>query len=726
MLHITPSSAPLVFDMARQHHDVGQFDRAADLCDQILAVLPDHTGALHLAGVLARHANQPALAITLLEHAAATDPRSPEIAYDLAHALSLDNPRAAIDSYQRAIHLRPDFPEAYDGLGNVLAALGKNSEAVDAFLRAITLRPHFAQAWNNLGNALLADQRNAQAVDAYTRATELAPTLVEAHIGLGASLLALSKIPEALAALRHALTLRPDLPEAHNNLGAALMAAEQLDESVAACARAIELRPTYPEAHSNLGNALRKQEKLEDAVAAYRRALELRPLYPEALANLASVLIVLGQFDEALTLFRTAIEIRPDFGASQNLLFCLQFLPNDDPELIFREHVKWNNRYAAHLAGTLGPPPNDRSSHRRLRIGYVSPDFRNHCQSFFTVPLLSAHDHEHFEIFLYADVPNPDAITARIRPFADTWRDTAGLDDQQLAELIRADRIDILVDLTMHMAKGRPGVFARKVAPLQVTWLAYPGTTGLTAIDYRLSDPYLDPVGEGCNDAFYAEKTIRLPDTFWCYDPLLDPADFPVAPLPALDAGHLTFGCLNNFAKINDRTLVLWSTVLHALPTARLLLLAPTGDLRKNLLHKLNIPADRIEFLDRCPRPNYMKLYNRIDLCLDTFPYNGHTTSLDALWMGVPSLTRVGRTAVARAGLSQLTNLHLENFIAHTDDQFIAIARHVAVTLPKLALVRTTLLTRMTASPLMDAARFAKAIEQNYQKIWQDWATSAP
>jgi predicted O-linked N-acetylglucosamine transferase (SPINDLY family) len=718
MLHITPSSANIVFDMARQYHDAAQFDRAAELCDQILAVLPDHVGTLHLAGVLARHANQPALAITLLERAAAADPLSPEIAYDLAHAQWLTNPAAAVDSYRRAIALRPDFPEAYDGLGNALAAVGKNTEAIDAFLQAISRRPHFAQCWNNLGNALLADQRKARAVEAYTRATELDPALVEAHVGLGAALLAVSQSADAIAAFRHALTLRPDLPEAHNNLGAALMEVGELEDSVAACNRAIELRPDYPEAHSNLGNTLRKQEKIEEAIAAYRRALELRPQYAEAIANLASALIVVSQFDEALTLFRTAIEIRPDFAASQNLLFCLQFLPTDDPEAIFREHVAWNNRYAAHLAGSLGPPPNDRSPDRRLRIGYVSPDFRNHCQSFFTVPLLSAHDHQHFEIFLYADVPHPDAITERIRTYADTWRDTAGLSDQQLAELIREDRIDILVDLTMHMAKGRPGVFARKVAPVQVTWLAYPGTTGLTAIDYRLSDPYLDPVGEESNDAFYAEKTVRLPDTFWCYDPLVHPHDFPVAPLPALTNGHLTFGCFNNFAKINDRTLALWSQVLHALPTARLLLLAPQGELRTSICRKLNIAADRITFIDRCLRPEYLHLYDRIDLCLDTFPYNGHTTSLDGLWMGVPAVTRVGRSAVARAGLSQLTNLRLTDFIAKTDEQFVEITRRAAAELERLAAVRLGLREQMKASPLMEGRRFARAMEEAYRRMW--------
>ena len=283
-------------------------------------------------------------------------------------------------------------------------------------------------------------------------------------------------------------------------------------------------------------------------------------------------------------------------------------------------------------------------------------------QSQFTIPLLSQHDHSQFEVFCYSNVAVPDEVTERIRSYADGWRDIAALSDEHVAEAIHRDRIDILVDLTMHMDRNRLLTFARKPAPVQVTWLAYPGTTGLTAIDYRLSDPHLDPVG---TDAFYVEKTVRLPETFWCYDPLTsEPA---VNALPALSTGYVTFGCLNNFAKVTDATIELWAKVLGRVGTSRLILLAPKGSARSGVLDAFSahgIDPSRIEFVGRQPRAAYLATYRRIDLCLDTFPYNGHTTTLDSLWMGVPPITLAGATSVSRGGLSLLSNLQLRDFVA--------------------------------------------------------------
>ena len=381
-------------------------------------------------------------------------------------------------------------------------------------------------------------------------------------------------------------------------------------------------------------------------------------------------------------------------------------------------------------AGTSNTPNRSRNSFSRmattatptaaLRIGYVSPDFREHCQSFFTIPLLSNHDREAFEIFCYPHVRRPDAITERIRGCAEVWRSILGMTDDQAARIIREDRIDILVDLTMHMAHGRPLIFARKPAPVQVAWLAYPGTTGLSAMDYRLTDPYLDP--PGLNDQFYSETSIRLPDTFWCYDPL--DAELAVNALPAQAHGHITFGCLNNFCKVNEQVLRLWAQVLKTVDRSRLMLLCPEGSHRQpllDLLQREGISPDRIELLAFRPRPQYLELYHRIDVGLDTFPYNGHTTSLDSFWMGVPVVTLVGQTVVGRAGLSQLTNLGLTELIAQTPEQYIQIATDLAGDLPRLAELRRTLRARMQASPLMDAPRFARNVEAAYRQMWRNW-----
>jgi predicted O-linked N-acetylglucosamine transferase (SPINDLY family) len=359
-----------------------------------------------------------------------------------------------------------------------------------------------------------------------------------------------------------------------------------------------------------------------------------------------------------------------------------------------------------------------------LRVGYVSSDFREHCQSLFTIPLLSNHDHEAFEIFCYANLSRPDAITDRIRGHADHWQSIARMPDHEAARKIREDQIDILIDLSMHMAGNRLTIFPQKPAPVQVTWLAYPGTTGLSAIDYRFTDLFLDPSPK--NDQFYSETSIRLSDTFWCYDPLTTEPQ--VNELPAQSHGYVTFGCLNNFCKVNETVLGLWAQVLIAVDRSRLLILCPEGRHRRSaldLFQRARIQPERIEFSAHAPRREFLELYHRVDIGLDTFPYNGHTTSLDSFWMGVPVVTLVGETVVGRAGLSQLSNLGLTELIAHTPAQYMEIAAGLAGDLPRLAKLRRTLRPRIQASPLMDAPRFARNVENAYRQIWQNWCSRA-
>jgi predicted O-linked N-acetylglucosamine transferase (SPINDLY family) len=314
----------------------------------------------------------------------------------------------------------------------------------------------------------------------------------------------------------------------------------------------------------------------------------------------------------------------------------------------------------------------------------------------------------------------PDGVTDRLRLCADAWRNIAGLSSEQIAQQVRQDGIDILVDLTMHMQGGHVLVFARKPAPVQICWLAYPGTTGLTAIDYRLTDLHLDP--PGLHDAFYSEQSIRLPDAFWCYDP---PAEGPaVNALPAVGNGYVTFGSLNSFSKTHAAVLKLWARVLNAVEGSRLLLLAPEGSARQSVLELLTpegISAERIRFVARQPRHKYLEAYNQIDIGLDTFPANGHTTSLDSFWMGVPVVTLVGKTALGRGGLCQLQNLGLPELIAHTPEQFVEISARLASDFPRLSELRATMRQRIEKSPLMDAPRFARNVEAAYRGAWQRW-----
>jgi predicted O-linked N-acetylglucosamine transferase (SPINDLY family) len=683
---------------------------------------------MHLLGVIAHQAGQNDIAIELIRKAIALRPDYAEAHSNLGNALKgngqLDE---AIIAFRKAITLNADIPEAHASLGNALREKGEIDEAIAACEQAIKLRPNYAEAHNNLGNALHDKGQLDDAITAYRHAINLSPSYAEAHNNLGNSLREKGRLDDAISACNQAITLRPEYAQAHCNLGSALQDKGDLDAAVAAYRRAIALNPNFPEAHNNLGIALIATGRLDEAVASFRQAITLRPSYAEAHSNLGSALKDKGQLDDALASYRQAIALRPNYPkAHSNLIYALHYHPGYDARSIAEEQRRWNRRHAEPLAKSIQPHPNSRDPDRPLRIGYVSADFHSHASAYFLSPLLKHHNRQQVKVFCYARVSRPDAMTSRFQQIADVWRNTLGVSDEHIAAQIREDQIDILIDLKLHTADNQLPVFARKPAPVQVSWLGYPGSTGLTAIDYRLSDPHLDP--PGTDESIYSERTIRLPETFWCYDPL-DDGQIPVNPLPSLKTGVVTFGCLNNFCKINDPLLSIWSRVLREVKGSRLLLLAPDGGHRTQTLDRFRhegIDPARIEFVAKQLRPNYLQTYHRIDLGLDTFPYNGHTTTLDSLWMGVPVVTLVGNKPVARAGWSQLSNLGLPDLAGETADQFVRIATDLAKDAQRLQQLRSTLRRRMEQSPLMDAAGFALNIEAAYRRMWRDWRQAAP
>jgi len=401
----------------------------------------------------------------------------------------------------------------------------------------------------------------------------------------------------------------------------------------------------------------------------------------------------------------------------------LHYHPSYNALAIAQEHRRWNQQHAKPLEKHILPHANNRDPNRRLRVGYVSPDLCNHPVGRFLLPLLENHDHQNVEIVAYAQVPVPDATTEHLRSHADAWRDLVGLSDAQAADLIRQDGIDILVDLTLHTANNRLLLFARKPAPVQVTYLAYVGTSGLTTMDYRLSDPYLDPPGE--DESIYSEQTIRLPETYWCYRPAVY---LPLQAPPMLENGFVTFGCLNSFCKVNEPLLDLWSRLLAAVPHSRLLLHTYQGGHRQRVLDYLQargIEASRISFVGQLPTDQYFQQYNCMDIALDTHPYGGGTTTCDTLWMGVPVVSLVGKTAVGRGGLSILSNIGLPELAAKTPDEYVQIAVNLANDLPRLKELRSTMRQRMEASPLLDAPRFARNVEAAYRQMWQKWVSAS-
>jgi protein O-GlcNAc transferase len=751
-----------LLESATEHHRAGHLSEARRLYAQFLAANPGHALGLFRSGLLELQDRQLDAALGSIQKAASAAPDNARYQFGLGQVLdALQRWDEAADAYHRALRNEPASHDAQVALGVALQRGGRLAQAAAAYRAALALEAEDPVTLGNLGAALREMGDVDEAIRFLERAAALDPQTASHAVNLGVALNQRRDFAASQSTLRALLDREPRNPDAAFNLGNALRGLGRTREAVACFRLAADSRPGYADALNNLGNAhkelgdftaamasfeealrarpdhvaalnnagclLRTLGRSEEAEDMLRRGLAVDPRHPALHDNLGNVLKDAGELDEAIACFRRSLDIDPSNPATHgNLVYALCF-QSPRPEPVRAECERWNARFAAPVRRLAEDTDRELSPDRRLNVGYVSADFRDHCQTLFTLPLLARHDHSRFRIFCYSGVERPDAYTERISAHADTWREVRALDDDALSRVIRDDRIDVLVDLTMHMSNGRPLVFARKPAPVQIAWLAYPGTTGMDAVDYRLSDPRLDPEGF---EQYYTERTLHLPDSFWCYDPLSDAP--PVGALPALEHGHLTLGCLNNPCKLTDHTLDLWGGVMRALPAARLLLMVPEGRHRRHLTERLaarGIESQRVEFVAFRPRADYLRTYERIDFALDTFPYNGHTTSLDALWMGVPTVTRVGETCVGRGGLSQLHQLGLSELAAYSDGAFVDVAVTLAADLPRLAALRgSSLRARLERSALMDGARFARNIENAYRTAWTRYvhAISSP
>jgi predicted O-linked N-acetylglucosamine transferase (SPINDLY family) len=747
-----------LLESATEHHRAGNLEEARQLYALCLAASPGHASALFRSGLLELQDQRPQAALIAIQAAALAAPEEARFQFGLgqtyealqrwdeaagAYRRVLErNPAAheaqvalgaalhrggkltqAVAAYREALALEPEDPATLGNLGAALREMGDIEGSIRILGHAIALDPHAAPPAINLGLAHIERRDLAAAESVLRKALELEPANPDAAFNLGNALRGLGRTREAADMFRLAAQWRPGYPDALNNLGNALKQLGDFASAMAAFEAAVQARPDHLAALNNAGCLLRTLGRTDEAEDMLRRGLAVDPCHPALQDNLGNVLKDAGALDDAIECFRRSLELDPSNPATHgNLAYALCF-QSLRPEPVLAECVRWNARFAAPVQRLAPDAARDLSPRRRLSIGYVSADFREHCQTLFTLPLLAAHDHDDFKILCYSSVERADSFTRRIAAHADCWREVRVLDDAELSRVVREDGVDILVDLTMHMSNGRPLLFARKPAPVQIAWLAYPGTTGMDAIDFRLSDPRLDP--EGFDDR-YAERTLRLPDSFWCYDPLTD--EPPVGALPALERGHLTLGCLSNPCKLTDRTLDLWSGVMRALPGTRLLVMVPEGRHRSRLAERLDVRGvgpHRVDFVPFRPRAEYLRAYLDIDFALDTYPYNGHTTSLDALWMGVPTVTRVGGTCVGRAGLSQLYQLDLAELAASSDEAFVDIAVTLAADLPRLAALRASLRARLRNSPLMDGMRFARNVEAAYRAAWAQYVRAA-
>jgi predicted O-linked N-acetylglucosamine transferase (SPINDLY family) len=655
-------------------------------------------------------------------------PQWAETQVQLAEALrELRRPDEAASHCREVLQYAPDFPSALNTLANSLRAQNQLTEAIEIYRRAITVQPDYLEAYSNLGIVLVADQRHQEAIEVLLNAIEHHPRSASLHVALGNAYKALGHYDAAIAAFKTTLEIEPATTAAWVNLSTLYHDRWQTDQAMACCREALAINPDLAEAHLSLGAGYYRKDRLEDAIEAYEKTLRLDPsLGILVYNNLGSAYKTLGRTEEALFNFRKALELEPRSASiHSNLLLTLNYATGYDPEALFAEYLEFARRQETEAARTrrhANPPDPDRP----LRIGYVSGDFNKHPVATFFEPIIRNHDKSRFRIYCYSTHARCDAVNRRFQTYADAWREIYSLSDAEAERWILEDQIDLLVDLSGHSAYNRLSLFAKKPAPVQASYLGFPGTSGLSTIDYRFSDAFLEP--EGPSDRLSSETIYRLTTGVHCYHPGDTPAH--VTTPPAVENGYVTFGCFNNFAKVTAEVIATWANILHAVPTAQLLLEAPgLGEPTfqehvQALFTRQSIGPERLQMLGRIPENQY-RLYNQVDIALDPFPYNGGTTSADTLWMSVPLITLAGNTYSSRMGVSWLSIIGLPELIADTRERYQQLAIELATDLPRLTALRGKIHDLMLQAPTTDEARFTQEIERAYRWMWRTWCANS-
>lgn len=623
--------------------------------------------------------------------------------------------------YQRILAQWPAHVDALHFLGLLHCEMGEPTTGIACIRESIRLRPD-AIYLNNFGNALLRAGDMVAAIAAYRDALVLNPGYVEAHSNLGNALRQTGDFAGAIDSCAAALALKPEHAEAWNNLANAFKGQGDSENASKCYAKALDIRPDYAEAHNNLGNLFEAYDRLSEATMCYRRAVECMPAAAMLRSNLGNVLRDQGLLDEGVACYRDALALDPDLAQTHSsLLLQLNFLPHVPLREQFDEARSFGDRQTARARPFVHAPlTSEADAARRLRVGFVSGDLKTHPVGFFLENVVRHVNPAQVELVAYATRRGEDALTDRLKPHFAQWHCIVDLGDEAAAHRIRADGIDILVDLSGHTNHNRLPMFAWRPAPVQVSWLGYFASTGLRAIDYILGDPHVLPPAEASH---FVERAWRLPDSYLCFTP--PQVDIAVGPLPALTNGVMTFGSFNHLVKLNDAVVALWASVLHAVPTSRLFL--KTKQLNDpnvcvatfERFEARGIDRTRLILEGESPRTELLAAYNRVDIALDPFPYPGGTTTVEALWMGVPVLTRRGDRFLSHVGESILHTVQLPHWIAADDDAYVAAAVAFAGETRQLNALRAGLRRQLLASPLCDAPLFARNLEAAFRGMWQ-------
>jgi protein O-GlcNAc transferase len=689
---------------ARSLQSRGSLREAETLYEGILAKRPLEFDALHLFGVLRMQQGRPSDALALLSAALKVKPNATEALSNLAVVLmNLDRHQEALATLDHVFALAPTNVGAHFNRGVALTNLGRDADAVESYRKALAVKPDHLEANFNLGNILAAHGRHDEALACYDKVLMLNPGFLDAHTNRGNTLTQLARYQDAVVAYTLVLSKRPDDVRTLNNRATAFKHIGQYEKALADYERVLAIAPHHADALYNRGNAFIDLGRPDEAIASLRRALAAKPSQPDIHSRQAHAL-----FDAH------------DAGAHSSLIFALNFDPAATTADQQAERARWARRCEqafpmAHRHGNVADP------NRRLRVGYVSSHFRQQAATYAFGGVIVSHDRAQFDVTCYSDTVEKDDVTARLRANVDRWHETAELSDDQLAELIRSDQIDLLIDVVGHMRGNRLPVFARKPAPVQVTAWGEPTGTGLAAMDYLLADPVLVPAAER---HLLAERVQDLPNFlgYWTAERLPDPG-----PLPALSRGYITFGSFNRFAKVLDPVLRSWAAIMRALPQSRLVLKDRLLDRAVQIqpmlavLAEEHVAPERVTFLDQSDRAGHFAAFDAIDLALDPFPHGGGMTTLDALWMGVPVVTWSGRTISSRLAAANLSAVGLTDFIASDRESYVDLAVAKAGDVEALAQLRATLRSRVENSPVGDPIRYTRAVEAAYRDMWRRW-----
>ena len=713
-----------ILNKALQAFQSGQFDQTRTLCRQVLKQMPNQPDTLQLIGLAEHQLGRHAKGADYLEKAIRYKKNDPQLHMNAAivQAAAGKTPKA-IRNYEKTIQLAPSMFEARNNLGNLYWKSGDATKAREHLEQVVQMAPNYAPARINLANALKSDGELEQAIEEYRTAFRLDPNDAAAANNLGNTYLVVGDSEQAVEWLETAIRLAPEDPSHHANLGKAKLHRREFEAAEACFTRALEQCPDDAEIHRDLGNAYLQANEPDKAEASFMRAIELDRKYADAYIDLGNVYLSTGLVGQAVERYRQAVRLDKTLSvAGSNLACALNYDPDADLDLVFEAHRTWAKLQTKKIK-PFDSFDVDRNPDRKLRIGYISPDFRQHAVSSFFEPVISNHDHDRFEIICYSNVNTPDEVTERFKSYADRWVDISRYKDEFIAGMIHDDQIDLLVDLSGHTSNHRLLVLAHRPAPVQIAYLGYPNTTGLDSVDYRLTDAVADPESDPTP---HTETLIRLPKGIACYSPNEDVP--PISELPARHNGFVTFGSLNNLSKINARVVELWASVLRAVPDSRLLMFRDrlTGTVRDRFISQFvqaGIDPARLDLESELPDgESHHSIFNRIDVILDTFPWNGHTITCEALGMGIPVVTLAGRSNAGRLAATTLHHVGLADKLVATDaEDFVSKAAALIQDFDQLAQLRQGMRDRMRESPLCDAIGFTRSLEDTYRSLWADW-----